>query len=188
MGADNPYNPFGSGPGRLSGPEFDEAMEGVSENGMDLIIDNYRFGQVPRIVDNDGTMNRFLQGFRGTSGDWDWEALSPMPMQPRRTSLAIVFPIRWRPRRCRFFDGAFNPFDPTYEGSNIERILVDVYRKSETRLTTLDAKFSNAAGPARGSVAGLVGAEWRKEKYAMRDPRLDGTIVFMTIRVIPTPT
>ena len=73
MGADNPYNPFGSGAGRLSG-DFDAAMEDVPAEGMDLIIDNYRFGQAPRIVNNDGTMNRLLQGFRGSQGDWDWEA------------------------------------------------------------------------------------------------------------------
>ena len=182
MGADNPYNPFGSGPGRLSGPEFEEAMEGVSENGMDLIIDNYRFGQAPRIVDNDGTMRRFLQGFRGTSGDWDWEAAfshanaTKEDITRNRVSNTLATEALADSSMA-----AFNPFDPTYEGSNIERILVDVYRDSETRLTTFDAKFSNPALfdlPA-GSVAGLVGAEWRKEKYSdNRDPRLDGTIVF----------
>ena len=76
---------------------------------------------------------------------------------------------------------AFNPFDPTYEGSNIERILVDVYRKSETELTTFDFKVSNNElfELGAGSVAGLIGFEWRKEEYRDdRDPRLDGTIVF----------
>ena len=56
---------------------------------------------------------------------------------------------------------------PTYDGSNIERILVDVYRHSETKLTTFDVKVSNAALfdlPA-GSVAGVIGAEWRREQY-----------------------
>ncbi len=182
MGPDNPYNPLGSGPGRLSGPAFDAAMADVPAEGLNLLIDNYRFGQAPRIVDNDGDMRRFLQGFRGTAGDWDWEsALS----YSKATKDDIT-----RNRQSNSLAqealndssmNAFNPFDPTFEGSNIERILVDVYRKSETELTTFDFKIANNAlfeMPA-GPIAGLVGFEWREEAYVDdRDPRLDGTVQF----------
>ena len=182
MGPDNPYNPLGSGPGRLSGPAFDAAMADVPAAGLNLLIDNYRFGQVPRIVDNDGDMRRFLQGLRGTAGDWDWESAISYS---KATKDDIT-----RNRQSNTLAqealndssmNAFNPFDPTYEGSNIERILVDVYRKSETELTTFDFKLANDAlfeMPA-GPVAGLVGFEWREEAYDDdRDPRLDGTIRF----------
>lgn len=76
---------------------------------------------------------------------------------------------------------AYNPLDPTREGSNIDRILVDVFRTSETELTTFDIKLSNAnlfdlpAGP----VGGLVGFEWCEESFVDdRDPQLNGTIQF----------
>ena len=182
MGPDNPYNPLGSGPGRLSGPAFDEAMADVPAAGLNLLIDNYRFGQVPRVVDNDGDMRRLLQGLRGTAGDWDWETAFSYAKATKdditrnRQSNSLA--------QAALNDSsmnAFNPFDPTVAGSNIERILVDVYRKSETELTTFDFKLSNDAlfeMPA-GPVAGLIGFEWRNEAYDDdRDPRLDGTIRF----------
>ena len=182
LGPDNPYNPLGSGPGRLSGPAFDEAMADVPTAGLNVLIDNYRFGQAPRIVDNDGDMRRFLQGFRGTAGDWDWEAALSYSKATKddvtrnRQSNTLA-----QEALNDSSTNAFNPFDPTFEGSNIERILVDVYRKSETELTTFDFKIANDALfeiPA-GPVAGLVGFEWREESYNDdRDPRLDGTIRF----------
>ena len=182
MGADNPYNPLGSGPGRLSGPGLDDAMSGVPAEGLDLLIDNHRIAQLPRIVDNDGEMYRFLQGFRGSQGAWDWETAFSISEAKKdditrnRVSNSLA--------QQALYDSspdAFNPFDPTVEGSNVERILVDVYRKSKTKLTTFDFKVSNNelfALPA-GPVAGLVGIEWRKEEFEDdRDPRLDGTIAF----------
>ena len=37
-------------------------------------LDNYRWGEVPRIVDHDGKTYRILQGFRGSfAGLWDWD-------------------------------------------------------------------------------------------------------------------
>lgn len=182
MGADNPYNPLGSGPGRLSGEGLDEAMAGVPAEGLDLIIDNYRFGQAPRIVDNDGDMFRILQGLRGSQGDWDWEtAVSYAKATKDDITRNRVSNSLATEALSDSSMNAFNPLDPTYEGSNIERILVDVYRKSETELTTFDFKVSNndLFEFGAGSVAGLVGVEWRREEYSDdRDPRLDGTIVF----------
>ena len=182
MGADNPYNPLGSGPGRLSGPGLDDAMAGVPAEGLDLIIDNYRFGQAPRIVDNDGDMLRVLQGLRGSQDDWDWETAFSYAKATKDdiTRNRVSNTLATDALSDSSMD-AFNPLDPTYEGSNIERILVDVYRKSETELTTFDFKVSNNDLLELGgrSIAGLIGFEWRKEEYRDdRDPRLDGTIVF----------
>ena len=182
MGADNPYNPLGSGPGRLSGPGLDDAMSGVPAEGLDLLIDNHRIAQLPRIVDNDGEMYRFLQGFRGSQGAWDWEtAFSISEAKKDDITRNRVSNTLAQQALYDSSPDAFNPFDPTVEGSNVERILVDVYRKSKTKLTTFDFKVSNNelfALPA-GPVAGLVGIEWRKEEFEDdRDPRLDGTIAF----------
>lgn len=182
MGADNPYNPLGSGPGRLSGPGLDDAMSGVPAEGLDLLIDNHRIAQLPRIVDNDGEMYRFLQGLRGSQGEWDWEtAFSISEAKQDDTTRNRVSNTLAQQALYDSSADAFNPFDPTVEGSNVERILVDVYRKSKTKLTTFDFKVSNNelfALPA-GPVAGLVGFEWRKEEFEDdRDPRLDGTIAF----------
>ncbi len=71
VGAENYYNPFGpcGSPNRLP----DAVIPGVTCDGLELEIDNYRFTEVPRIVDNDGDSFRVLQGFRGSKGDWDWE-------------------------------------------------------------------------------------------------------------------
>ena len=182
MGADNPYNPLGSGPGRLSGPDLDEAMAGVPAEGLDLIIDNYRFGQVPRVVDNNGDMFRILQGLRGSQGDWDWEtAFSYAKAGKDDITHNRISNNLAQEALNDSSSAAFNPFDSTREGSNIDRILVDVYRKSETELTTFDFKVSNndLFELGAGSVSGLIGFEWRKEEYSdARDPRLDGTIVF----------
>ena len=75
---------------------------------------------------------------------------------------------------------AYNPFSGGAD-NNIERALVDVYRKSESELTMFDVKVSNSdlfdlpAGPV-GMVAGY---EHRRESFVDdRDPRLDGTITW----------
>jgi len=182
MSRDNPYNPFGNGPGRLSGPEFDAAMADVPAEGYDLLLDNYRFAVVPRIVDNDGETYRLLQGFRGSWGAWDWESAVSYSRAEKEDIT--------RNRQSNTFAqealndssmDAYNPLSPTVEGSNVERVLVDVFRRSETELTTFDIKLSNAELfelPA-GQVGGLIGFEWREESFVDdRDPRLDGTIQF----------
>jgi hypothetical protein len=67
------YNPLGAvgSPNRLP-----DALvgDGLPAEGLDVVLDNYRFAEVPRIIDNDGDTYRFLQGFRGSAGAWDWES------------------------------------------------------------------------------------------------------------------
>ncbi|QDP03058.1 TonB-dependent receptor [Thalassotalea sp. PS06] len=179
LSANNYYNPFGAlgSPNRL-----DESITGTfPDEGFDIVLDNYRFAELPRIVDNDGDTYRFLQGFRGVVGDWDWETAvshseaNKEDITRNRVSNSLMQEALNDPTPA-----AYNPFSGGVN-SNIERALIDVTRNSETKLTTFDIKFSNAdlfelpAGP----VAFLAGFEWRKESFVDdRDDRLDGTIVF----------
>jgi outer membrane receptor protein involved in Fe transport len=177
VGADNYYNPWGSGPGRL--PEATGL--GVPVGGYRLDIDNIRFTELPRIVDNAGDSYRVVQGFRGGLGDWDWESAvtwsraSADDVTHNRPSNTLM-----QEALLDSTEAAYNPFSGGVN-SNIERTLVDVYRKSETDLTMFDVKFSNPAlfdMPA-GEVGFVIGAEYRKESFVDdRDPRLDGTIQF----------
>ena len=41
--------------------------------GKNLYIDNYRYEEKQRLVNVKKETYRFLQGFRGSAGDWDWE-------------------------------------------------------------------------------------------------------------------
>jgi iron complex outermembrane receptor protein len=179
VGAENYYNPFGpcGSPNRLS----DELIPDVPCSGLELTIDNYRFAELPRIVDNDGDTYRFLQGFRGEMGEWDWEAAfshskaTKEDITRNRVSNNLMAEA--------LFDStaaAYNPFSGGVN-SNIERALIEVVRYNETDLTTFDAKFAHPeifTLPA-GPVGFVVGVEYREESFLDdRDDRLDGTIPF----------
>lgn len=181
VGAANHWNPLGpvGSPNRLPdsivGPD-------LPPEGLELIIDNYRYAEVPRIVNNDGEAFRFLGGLRGVVGDWDWEAAGVYSEASRDdvTSNRISNTLM----KEALFDSTPNAYNPFSGGvnSNLERALVDVYRLGKTSLASFDVKFSNPSLfelPA-GSVGFLVGYELRAEDYVdNRDPRLDGTIDFV---------
>ncbi|MEM9336149.1 MAG: TonB-dependent receptor, partial [Pseudomonadota bacterium] len=181
VGASNYWNPLGpiGSPNRLP-----DAIIGtdVPAEGLELQIDNYRFAEVPRIVDNDGDAFRFLGGLRGIAGDWDWETAvvyseaTRTDITSNRVSNTLMTEALFDPTPA-----AYNPFSGGVN-SNIERALVAVSRKGETSLASFDVKFSNPelfempAGPA----GFLIGYEARYEDYTDdRDPRLDGTIDFV---------
>lgn len=179
VAADNYYNPWGpcGSPNRI--PEAD--AEGVDCAGVTLEIDNYRFAELPRIVDNEGDSYRILQGFRGTSGEWDWETAllwsraTADDVTRNRVSNTLMVEALSDPTPA-----AYNPFSGGVD-NNIERALVDVYRNSETELRLIDLKLSNPAlfGMPAGDAAFLAGVEFREEMFKDdRDPRLDGRIVF----------
>ncbi len=181
--ADSYYNPFGpcGSDNRVANlPESEVPCEGVP-----LIEDNYRFVEVPRIVDNDNTTWRFLQGFRGSWGDWDWDTALVWSEAERndkngnRVSYSLL-----EEALADTTAAAYNPFHGNVLPSNIERVLVDIYRKNETDLKMVDFKMSKAelfdlpAGP----VGFLLGAEYRQESFLdNRDPRVDGTIQFTDV-------
>jgi outer membrane receptor protein involved in Fe transport len=149
--------------------------------GKQLYIDNYRYEERQRLVNVKKETYRFLQGFRGTSGDWDWEAayvnsiarhrdITSNRMSNNLLKAALDDPT----------PAAYNPFSAGVN-SNIERTLIDVYRKNESTLDMFDFKMSNSefmSLPA-GDVGLLLGFEYREEEIIDdRDPRLDGTITY----------
>jgi iron complex outermembrane receptor protein len=178
---DNYYNPLGpcGSPNRLS----DEVIgPDVPCEGLEMIVDNYRLAEVPRIVDTTGKVFRILAGLRGTIGtEWDYDSAIIYSKAKRndvthnRVSNTLLQEAMNDPTAAAYnhFGGGVN--------TNIERALVDVRRDSKTDLKLIDFKLSNAflfeiwGGP----VGFLAGAEYRKESFSDdRDDRLDGTIVF----------
>ena len=79
-------------------------------------------------------------------------------------------------------EAAYNPFSAGNYATNIERTLVDVYRKGSSKLTMFDFKMSSNdfwTLPGGGDVGVLLGFEYRDEEMSDdRDPRLDGTITY----------
>ena len=179
VGAQNYYNPFGpcGSPNRLPA----SVIPRVPCTGVALLMDNYRWSEKGRIVDNDGEMFRIVQGFRGEVSGWDWEAAATWnkatndDITKDRISNTLMQAALNDPTSA-----AYNPFSGGVN-SNIERALIDVSRLTETELTMFDAKFSrNDIFDLPGGKAGMViGLETREESFADdRDPRLDGTIRF----------
>lgn len=179
VGAQNYYNPFGpcGSPNRLPA----SVIPRVPCTGIALLMDNYRWAEKGRVVDNDGEMFRVVQGFRGEVRGWDWEAAATWnkatndDITSNRISNTLMQAALNDPTSA-----AYNPFSGGVN-SNIERALVDVSRLTETELTMFDAKFSrNDIFDLPGGKAGMViGLETREESFADdRDPRLDGTIRF----------
>lgn len=176
----NPLGPCGS-PNRL--PDSVIGTD-VPCSGLEMELDNYRFAQVPRIVDVDGDTYRFVGGLRGTVGAWDWEGAYTWSRADRVdvTHNRISNTLMTEALNDTTAAG-FNPFAPM-SGSNIERTLIDVTRENEQEFSMVDFKVSNndifelPAGPV-GFVAGI---EYRDESFTDdRDPRLDGQIVFTDV-------
>jgi len=186
VGAENYYNPFGpcDSPNRVAGlPENDVPCEGIP-----LMFDAYRFVEYPRIVDNTAKTWRFLQGFRGSWGDWDWDTALVWSEAKRddvthnRISNTLMQEALNDPT-----PSAYNPWaagEPGVTGSNIERAQIDVYRQNKTSLKMVDFKLSKPElfNMPAGPVGFLFGTEYREESYSdNRDPRLDGTIAFTDV-------
>jgi len=150
--------------------------------GYQLYIDNYRYEEKQRLVNVKKDTYRFLQGFRGSNGDWDWETAFV-------TSKATADDVTSNRMSNNLLKealndstaAAYNPFTGGNYATNIERTLVDVYRKGSSELTMFDFKISNNEWytlPA-GDVGLLLGFELRDEEMDDdRDPRLDGTITY----------
>ncbi|MFC3093276.1 TonB-dependent receptor [Alteromonas sediminis] len=179
VAAENYYNPFGvaGSPNRLP-----ESITGdFTADGFDIVLDNYRFAEFPRIVDNDGDSFRFLQGFRGYWGDWFWDT-ALMHSEAEKTDITRnrVSNTLMQEALNDPTPAAYNPFSGGIN-SNIERALIDVTRESKTEITLFDFKASHDSifELPGGDVGILLGFEWRDESFVDdRDPRLDGTIVF----------
>ena len=143
----------------------------------------FRFS-TPRSWDSTRQTWRLLQGFRGTYGDWDWDAAvvaskgtSKMNNHGRANLTLLDAAL------ARSTPDAYNPF---CAGANCgeEEFMTTIYRNNTTELYMVDFKMSNPSVyslPA-GDVGMLVGAEIRKETMDdARDPNIDGTIVYSTV-------
>jgi iron complex outermembrane receptor protein len=183
VAADNFYNPLGpcGSPNRLPDSVIGD---NVPCSGVALNIDNYRFAELPRIVNNDASTYRLLQGLRGELGEWSWESAVSYSKAKRedithnRVSNNLI-----QEALNDTTAAAYNPFSGGVN-NNIERALIDVERLNETELTTFDLKFSHPeimSLPA-GPVGFVAGAEFRRETFLDdRDDRLDGTIQFVDL-------
>ena len=177
----NPFGPCGS-PNRLPFALIgDDTDGGVPCTGIEIIMDNHGWVEVPRVVNNDGETFRFLQGFRGTMGDWDWEAAASWSKATKEDITNNRFSNTLMQAAINDTTAAgYNPFNAAMD-TNYEQALIDVRRDNETELKLIDFKLSHPeifelpAGP----VGFLAGVEWREESFIDdRDRRLDGTITF----------
>jgi outer membrane receptor protein involved in Fe transport len=154
----------------------------VPVEGLEIRLDNYGWIDAPRHVYNDGETYRFLTGLRGEMGNWDWESAvvwsraEKEDITKNRLSNTLMREALNDPTPA-----GYNVFSAAID-ANVDRALIDVYRKNETELALIDFKMSNAElfeMPA-GPVGFLAGVEWREESFVDdRDPRLDGTIEFI---------
>jgi len=180
VGPENYYNPFGpcDSPNRIPGLDPDEfPCEGVP-----LLMDYYRWVEYPRVSETTNSTWRFVQGFRGEWGEWDWDTALVWSEAEREN--VVHNRVSNNLMEEALFDStpaAYNPFWGEVLDSNVERALVDVYRNSKTDLQLVDFKLSKnelfnlPAGP----VGFLLGVEYRKESFEdNRDPRLNGTIPY----------
>ena len=131
---------------------------------------------------NDGETYRFMTGLRGEMGAWDWETAGRLVARRERGY--------YQEPSLEYAEMQEALNDPTPAGynavqccgidTNIDRALIDVYRKNETELALIDFKMSNAElfempGQVRlGSWPASSGV--RNHSMDDRDPRLDGTI------------
>jgi outer membrane receptor protein involved in Fe transport len=198
----NYWNPFGVkflpdgtiNPNRLN----DSDAMGIPDEGLAIIMDNYRFVDVgPRRVNVEKDTYRLLQGFRGAWKGWDWETAlfiskaSSDDITSNRLSntlveesLSLSSPQAYNP-----FNGGGNYDDYLLYGKDqtssgegsIENAIIDVYRKGERELKGWDLRLENLnfLQINSGFIALVTGIEFREDSFKDdRDPRLDGTIQY----------
>ncbi len=151
--------------------------------GYELYIDNYRYEERNRKVSVKKETYRFLQGFRGSTGTWDWE--TAFVTSEAKSDDITANRMSNNLLKAALYDNtkaAYNPFSANNFATNIERTLIDVYRKGTSELTMFDFKMSSNdfwTLPGGGDVGVLFGFEYRDEEMSDdRDPRLDGTITY----------
>ena len=199
VGAANPFNPFGSGAGRLAG--LDPAQ--VPVEGLRSTSNTYRvFDAGNRTIDVDSDIFRVLGGFRGEFDNWSWEfaglysEAETIDVEGNRTSATAL------QNALNSSDPAtaYNPFnggdinnpqvgDTTLNTNVADSLRINATRASEATLALFDYKLSNPElFTLRGEPVGAAfGAEWRREEVTdNRDDRIDGTIQFINASGVAT--
>ena len=152
----------------------------VDREGDSLWFRYFRFN-TPRSWDSTRETWRIVQGFRGTYGDWDWDAglvasaaSSDMDNHGRQSMTLLNAAL------ADSTPNAYNPFNAGLN-SNEEPFTVSIFRNNTTDLYMADIKMSNPSvySMPAGDVGVLVGAEIRAESMEdLRDPRINGTFVY----------
>ncbi|MDQ1155152.1 TonB-dependent receptor [Brevundimonas sp. SORGH_AS_0993] len=186
---DNPFNPFGSGPGRLAG---------YTGPAQDVTLVGYNILDVgDRNFDVDNQQYRGVLGLKGRVGDWRWEtsgvwsrARTTDTEHNRVSNTALQAALSSSNPNT-----AYNPFnggdlgaprvgDSSWNPASVtDPLRIDVTRRSVTKLGLLTAELSNPTAFALfGRDIGVAaGAEWRYESYDdYRDPRVNGSVAYVT--------
>lgn len=153
----------------------------VISNGLGLYKSRHRFDS-PRGYDSDRVTLRFLQGFRGALGNWDWDGAilwsdaKSKQKNTNRMSLSL-----FDQNIALSTPNAYNPFCGGNGCGDETPFIIDIFRENTTELFLVDFKISNnniyelPAGP----IAALIGFESREEEYVDgRDPRIDGRMPY----------
>lgn len=183
----NPFGPAGS-VNRLPGID-------APDEGMDLIMDRYRFVDTGvRMIDVDNDSYRLLGGARGKFGEWSWDsALVYSEANTLDTTHNRISNTLFQQAVNRTDASAYNPFNggdsshPTYgdstpsDPSTIDSFLIDVKRDNQTTLTMADFRISNPVSLEWMStpIGSAFGVEFRRTSFEEdRDDRLDGTMTY----------
>jgi len=142
----------------------------------------HRF-DTPRGYTSHKTSLRFLQGLRGTAGNWDWDtAVLWSQAKSKQNNTGRHSLTAFNEVAARSTPDAYNPFCGGLGCSSEEEFLTTIIRDNTSSLYLMDFKASNnelfdmPAGP----VGMLVGFEIRKEKFAdIRDPRINGEVPYV---------
>ena len=191
----NPYNPFGSGPGRL--PGYTGPAQAVQIAGIRV------FDVGHRRIEVESNAWRVLGGLRGDIGNWTWETAALYSSANtedveynRISNTALQAALNSADAAT-----AYNPFnggdpnnlavgDSTWNPASVtDPLRISVTRDSTATLSLADMKISSPeAFSFFGRDVGVAaGVEWRRETYDDdRDPRIDGTINFVSTSGIVT--
>ncbi|MCB1633917.1 MAG: TonB-dependent receptor [Xanthomonadales bacterium] len=197
--ANNYWNPFGPvtfadgtpNPNRLPG------LTGVPDEGLPVQMRNYRYLDAGfQKVEVENWQSRFLGGFRGQWGGFDWEtALVYSEAEATDTSLNVDRTALQRQLGLSTPD-AYNPFNggcadtPSFNDcspnpqSVVDNFVFDLVRKSRTTLTMADFRMNrpDLFRITGGDVGVAFGVEARHETQRDdRDANLDGTITFTDV-------
>jgi len=185
------WNPFGAmylpdgspNPNRLPGLN-------IPEEGVDVVIRNYRFDEPTRIaVEN--TQVRALVGLRGNHFGFDWESALLYSMAKVRDSQNSVSGSLFEQSMALPTPDAYNPFGAGNTREVTDSVMYQSIRRGENTLALWDFKVSKAdmlALPA-GNLGLAAGIEARHEtQHDDRDPRLDGSIVWNSLSGVQYPS
>tara|TARA_B100001250_G_scaffold138990_1_gene119042 strand:+ start:1077 stop:4151 length:3075 start_codon:yes stop_codon:yes gene_type:complete len=161
----------------------------VDEEG-DLLYARYFRFQTPRGYDSKRETWRFVQGWTGNRGDWDWD--TALVLSKATSEMDNFGRVDMNALDAALADSTSSAFNPFCAGvdCNEEQVLTTIFRNNSTSLYMFDFKASNPAlwSMPAGDVAFLVGAEVRSEKMTdERDPNINGTIPWTTVQGVTFP-